>query len=34
VLSLSGHDINLHYNAVDWFDAANGWMSRHADTGC
>jgi hypothetical protein len=34
VLSLSGHDINLHPNAGDWFAAANSWMSRHADSGC
>jgi hypothetical protein len=34
VLSMSGHDINLHPNAGDWFAAANSWLSRHTDTGC
>jgi hypothetical protein len=25
VLPLSGHDVNLHYNAGAWFGVATGW---------
>lgn len=28
VLPNAGHDINLHLNATDWFDAAEDWMTR------
>jgi pimeloyl-ACP methyl ester carboxylesterase len=34
VLPLSGHDINLHPNAPQWYTAAISWMSRHAGKGC
>lgn len=34
VLPNSGHDINLHPNAAQWFAYANDWMARHAYTGC
>jgi alpha-beta hydrolase superfamily lysophospholipase len=33
VLPDSGHDINLHPNAEQWFTAANDWVSRRAN-GC
>ena len=34
VLPDSGHDINLHPNAPEWFAYANDWMARHAYAGC
>ncbi len=34
VLPLSGHDLNLHLNATQWYAAANSWMFRHAGKGC
>jgi alpha-beta hydrolase superfamily lysophospholipase len=34
VLPGSGHVINLHPNAAQWFAAANDWMNRRAGAGC
>jgi len=34
VLPASGHDINLHPNAAQWFAAANSWIDRRAVAGC
>jgi hypothetical protein len=28
----SGHDINLHYNATDWFAAATAWSNKRVGT--
>jgi pimeloyl-ACP methyl ester carboxylesterase len=32
VLNNSGHDLNLHRNAPDWFTAANSWADRRVGT--